>query len=167
VFLDIALHRRGPDQLPASQFLLALLLVLYLGAGLLTLSILGILEQTDLMLLFLDCGFFLAFVYVSLRLFRRERRFVQTAAALVGTDVLFSVIGLPLALWARAVAVPADAASAPMLLRLLLLLWWVDVAGFIFSRALSRPYVVGILFVILYVMVSLSIRDILAPAGVQ
>lgn len=141
--------------------------MLYLTAGLLTLGILGVLGQTDLMLLLLDCGFFLAFVFVTLRLFRRERRFVQTATALLGTDVLFSIIGLPLALWARAVAVPADAASAPMLLRLLLLLWWVDVAGFIFSRALSRPYIVGIMFVVLYVMVSLSIRDLIAPAGVQ
>jgi hypothetical protein len=43
-------------------------------------------------------------------------------------------------------------------------LWWIDVAGFILGRAVGRPYVVGLLFVILYVVVSLNLRDLLAPA---
>jgi hypothetical protein len=45
------------------------------------------------------------------------------------------------------------------------LLWWVDVTGFVVARATGRPYFVGVLFVILYVMASLSIRDLLAPAA--
>jgi len=163
VFLDIALHRRGPEALPASQFLLGLLLALYLIANLLSLSILGILDPSEATLLLTDSIFVLAYVFMVLRFFRHERRFRQTASALLGTDVLFNVVGLPLALWSRAIAVPPDPTSTPTLLRLLIVLWWIDVAGFIFGRATARPYIVGVLFVILYIMVSLSIRDLLAP----
>lgn len=164
VFVDIALHRRGPEELPAARFLTGLLLVVDVGIGLLSLSALGQL-QADALLLVLDCAFFLAYVFVTLRLFRHERRFGQTASALLGTDVLFSLIGLPLALWGRGDDVAADSINLPTLLRLLLLLWWVDVTGYILSRAIGRPYFVGVLFVILYVMASLSIRDLLAPAA--
>jgi hypothetical protein len=163
-FIDIALHRRGPEELPASQFLMGMALVLDVSVGLLSLWVLGMF-QTDALLLFLDCAFFLAYVFVTLRLFRHERRFAQTTSALLGTDVLFNLIGLPLALWGRAAAVPPESVTAPTLLRLLLLLWWVDVSGFVLGRAIGRPYFVGVLFVILYVMASLSIRDLLAPAA--
>ena len=163
-FIDIALHRRGPEELPASQFLTGMALVLDVSVGLLSLWVLGVF-QTDALLLFLDCAFFLAYVFVTLRLFRHERRFAQTTSALLGTDVLFNLIGLPLALWGRAAAVPPESVTAPTLLRLLLLLWWVDVSGFVLGRAIGRPYFVGVLLVILYVMASLSIRDLLAPAA--
>lgn len=141
-----------------------MLLVLDVSVGLLSLWALGVF-RTDVLLLLLDCAFFLAYVFVTLRLFRHERRFGQTVSALLGTDVLFNLIGLPLALWARAGAVPPESVTAPTLLRLLLLLWWVDVTGFVVARATGRPYFVGVLFVILYVMASLSIRDLLAPAA--
>ena len=163
-FFDIALHRRGPEGLPPSKFLFGLLLALYLIVSLLSLWILGVLGSGDVTLLVLDCVFFLAYVFVTLRLFRRERRFGQTASALLGTDVLLSIIGLPLALWSRSIGVPPDPSAVPMLLRLLIVLWWVDVAGFVLSRAIARPYIVGVLFVILYVMASLNIRDLLAPS---
>lgn len=163
VFLDIALHRRGPDELPPSRFLLAVLIVLYVLIGLVALWTLGVLDSGNAQLLFLDSAFFLAYVFVTLRLFGHDRRFPQTAIALLGTDILINLVGLPLALWARSIAVPPDPASAPMLLRLVLLLWWIDVAGFVLSRAISRPYFVGVLFVIVYVMTSLSISDFLFP----
>jgi hypothetical protein len=163
-FVDIALHRRGPDELPASWFLLSLLLALYLSVSLVALWVLGALDSLSAVLLLLDSAFFLAYVFMALRLFQRDRRFQQTASALLGTDVVLNLVGLPLALWARGISIPVDPASAPMLLRLLLLLWWIDVASFILSRAIVRPYLVGVLFVILYVVASLSIGDFLSPA---
>jgi hypothetical protein len=117
-----------------------------------------------MLVLCVDCVFYLAYVFVVLRLFGHERRFRQTASALLGTDVLLSLIGLPLVFWARATGAAPDQWSMPMALRLLIVLWWIDVAGFVLSRALARPYLIGVAFVILYVVVSLNIRDLLAPA---
>lgn len=159
---DIAIHRRGPEELPASRFLFGLLLGLYLIVGAISLAALGLFNRTDVLVLATDGVFYLAYVFVVLRLFRHERRFRQTASALLGTDVLLSLLGLPLAFWSR--GVPVDELSVPFVLRLVIVLWWIDVAGFILGRAVGRPYVVGLLFVILYVVVSLNLRDLLASA---
>jgi hypothetical protein len=47
----------------------------------------------------------------------------------------------------------------------LLLVWWIDVAGFILSRAISRPYFVGVLFMIVYVLTSYRISTFLFPSA--
>jgi hypothetical protein len=161
---DIAIHRRGPEELPASRFLFSLLLGLYLIVGVISLSAFGLYSEADLIVLLIDCAFFLAYVFVTLRLFGHERRFIQTGSALLGTDIVLSLIGLPLSFWTRDVGTPEDQISIALILRILIPLWWIDVAGFIFGRALGRPYAIGLVFVILYVAVSLNIRDLLAPA---
>jgi hypothetical protein len=131
-FVDITLHRRGPDELPPSGFLLGVLVALYVSTGFIGIWTLGVLDAGTAQLLLLDFGFFLAYVFVSLRLFRHDGRFPQTVIA-------------------------------PMLLHLLLLFWWIDVAGFILSRAIGRPYFVGVLFMIVYVLTSYRIGNFLFP----
>ena len=158
----IATHRRGPEELPASWFLFGLLLGLYFSVGAISLAALGLFNRTDILVLVIDSAFYLAYVFVVLRLFGHERRFRQTASALLGADVLLSLLGLPLAFWSSGDELTAEI-SLPFVLRLVMVLWWIDVAGFILGRALGRPYLVGLLFVILYVVVSLNIRDLLTP----
>jgi hypothetical protein len=162
-FVDIALHRRGPDELPPSRFLLGALVGLYVLVGFVELWTFGVLDTGNIELLFIDVAFFPAYIFVALRLFGRDRRFLQTMTALLGTDVFIRIVGLPLALWSRSIAVPPDPYSTPMLLRLLLVLWWIDVAGFILSRGQSRPYFVGVVFVLVYLSTSLGIGDFLFP----
>ncbi len=164
-FAEIAVHRRSPADLPASQFLVGLLVALYLVVELAYLRILRELGAIQTLLLLLDCAFFLAYVFVALRIFGRERRFRQTAAALLGAEVLLDLIGLPLAFWIRALDAPPDQATPPQLLYLLLWLWSVDVGGYIIGRAIARPYLVGLLFMILYVIASLGISDWMARAN--
>jgi hypothetical protein len=163
-FVDIALHRRGPDEVPPSFFLLCVLIGLYLLAGFVGLWTLGVLDGGNTQLLFVDVVFFPAYVFVALRLFRHDRRFPQTMIALLGVDIVINIFALPLALWSRSIAVPPDPLSAPMLLRLLFVLWWIDVAGFILSRGLGRPYFVGVLFVLVYLLTSIGIGDFLFPS---
>lgn len=162
-FVEITLHRRGPDELPPSRFLLGVLVALYVLTGLIGIWTLGVLDAGTAQLLLLDAVFFLAYVFVCLRLFRHDRRFPQTVIALLGAEVVISLVSLPLALWSRSISVPPDPYSAPMLLHLLLLLWWIDVAGFILSRAIGRPYFVGVLFMIVYVLTSYRISSFLFP----
>jgi hypothetical protein len=162
--VDITLHRRGPDELPPSGFLLSVLLGLYFLTGIIGIWTLGVLDAGTMQVLLLDSVFFFAYVFVALRLFRHDRRFRQTAIALLGAEVVINMVGLPLALWSRTISVPPDPYSAPMLLQLLLLVWWIDVAGFILSRAINRPYFVGVLFMIVYVLTSYRISTFLFPS---
>lgn len=163
-FAEIAVHRRSPADLPASQFLVALLLAAYLALELATLQLLQLLSERAVLAVLVDTAFLLGYVFVALRLFGRPRRFPQTSAALLGTSALIDLIRLPVLVWAGPPDVPAQALTPPLLLDLLLLIWWVDIAGYVLGRALSRPYVVGLLFVILYVIASLGISDWIDPA---
>jgi hypothetical protein len=153
VFFDIALHRSGPDRLPAAPFLVALLLIIYFPVNLLRLYLSGAASSFDYFFVFLDTIVFFAFVYGALRFFKRTRRYSQTVSALLGTDILINLIGLPVS------AAGATVPDSPILslLYLALFLWWIDVAGFVISRAIEQPYVVGIMFVIFYVVAALSI----------
>lgn len=166
VFVDIALHRRGPDELPASPFLFGALIALDVATGFASLWTAGNLDAGSATWLLVATVFYLAYAFVALHLFGHDRRYVQTATALLGTDILITVAGMPVDLWARVSPGSPDEFSMPALLALLQLLWWLDVGGFILSRALSRPYFVGVLFMIVYFLTSLGIgRFLLLPAS--
>jgi hypothetical protein len=60
---------------------------------------------------------------------------------------------------------PETAAIAVDFVRLVLVIWWIDIASFVVARALEQPYVAGLVFVILYWTVSLSIGEAFLPAA--
>ena len=176
VFADIALHRRGPEELPASRFLFSLILSTYLAVGflslivsepaerLLDLTILGYTLQLSFIgLIILETFFYLWFVWLVLRVFDHSRRFLQTATALLGAETLLSIVGIPILAWIDAVRDSGGEPSAGTFVYLLLFLWSLDVAGFVLSRALQNAYFVGVLIVIGYVMISFTLRDYLFP----
>lgn len=96
IIVDIALWRRGPQDLPASGFLAAMLFVVYLLVGLLQV-LLGHFPVTTLLALssleVLMWSIWLGFV---LTLFERRGRFVQTLTALLGVNVLLDLVRLAL-----------------------------------------------------------------------
>ncbi len=47
----------------------------------------------------------------------------------------------------------------------LLILWLIDVAGFVLSRALQQPYVVGVLVVLVYMFGSFTLGGLLFPVA--
>jgi hypothetical protein len=164
-FVDIALHRRGPDQLPASTFLLTLVLAGYLFIVFFALALQSSAAAAAALLVF-ETAIYLLFVWAVLKAFKRERRFLQTATAMLGVDTLFNALGLPLLAWENALTGAGAETTAPLVLSLLLFVWSIDVSGFILSRALERPYVLGVGIVLGYVMLSYSIRTaFLPPAG--
>jgi hypothetical protein len=101
-----------------------------------------------------DTALDLVFVWAVLRLFDRERRFKQTATALLGADTLLNLLSLPLVLWNQSL----EGATAPALLFLLLAIWSIDIAGFVLSRTLERPYALGVAIMLGYVLLSISLR---------
>src|SRR5690606_2571217 len=92
-FVDIVLHRRGPQDLPASQFLLGLVLIAYAVVMAVVLIVISA-TRVDVILMMLELVVDLAVVYLVLAAFQKARRFLQTATALVGTAVLLSLINI-------------------------------------------------------------------------
>lgn len=167
-FLQIAVHRRGPDVLPASRFLFAALLVGYLLASLVWFWTLALLGPRLVLFLLVDCALFLGCVAALLTVFRRQRRFLQTGAALLGIDVVLTATGILSTAIVRTVlaaAAPETTALVVDIVRIVLMIWWIDIASYVVSRAVNQVYVAGLAFVILYWMLSLTIGASLLPAS--
>jgi hypothetical protein len=153
LFLDIAMHRRGPQDVPAERgvFVFALAAYLVAGGAALWPSAAGTREvfgqlMLDLVLLVAVCAALLA-------LTGRAARLGQTLAALFGTGALLSVAALPF-VWLLAITMgdgvtmpetipPAAALSSIALFGLLLAS--LLVTGHILRQALDWSYAGGVL----------------------
>jgi len=163
-FVDIALHRRGPEELPASTFLLVLVLAASLLAAFAALQLAPPLEQRAALLLAFDTAVYGGFIWGVLKAFDHGPRFKQTATALFGTDALLNLLSLPLLLWTRGLDSVGAATTAPTIFRLLLIAWSIDIAGYVLSRGIGRPYVLGVSIMIGYVLLMISLQTSLFPA---
>ena len=164
-FVDIMLHRRGPEDLPSSKFLVWFLL--------------GVSVAVELAVLFFNdqgmraaavsvlvAGLDVWFVWALLRTFNRQKRFTQTMSALLGTETILNLVGAPLVplLGASTSASGEQQVTLPLLLTALLGVWSIDIAAFVFSRALERPYVLCVAIMLGYVLLIVSLQTtLLAP----
>ena len=161
-FVDIILHRRGPEDLPASWFLLGLALGGYLLTGFL---VIWMSEPwlRAVAILFLDVILYLSFIRLVLVLHRFPARFLQSATALLGIYVVLNSMALPFLWWLREATANDVVPVFPYAILLVLLLWSLDVSGFVVSRAISRPYVTGVVIVIGYFLLSFFVRGTIFP----
>ena len=161
-FLAICLLRAGPQDLPASQFLLALTAGLYLFTGvaliLVDYSLLDSLGQV-----LLDVGLLGVVTYILLSLRRHPRRFVQTYSALMGTGTLLNLGAAPLLLGIHAAETYGAGMGLFGLLWFVLIIWSMLVTGHIFQHALEVPLFAGILVAMCYMVAILTLTGHLFP----
>ena len=156
-FVDIMLHRRGPDSLPSSQFLLWFLLTLSVVARFVINwwangSARAI--AVDVLVLGLD----LWFVWALLRTFNKQPRFRQTMTALLGADIILSLLVAPILPWLELQDPQNPTLTLPVLLTVLAFVWALDINSFVFSRALERPYLLCMAIVIGYALLIRSLQ---------
>jgi hypothetical protein len=159
-FVDIMLHRRGPDSLPSAQFLLWTLLALSVLADS---AILWLADEPGraFAVSLLVTGFDLWFVWAVLRTFNRQPRFRQTMTAVLGAELLLAVLQAPL-VRTLVEAPPPDPENPTVTLTsvlwLAILVWSLDISAFILSRALERPYLLCVAIVIAYFLLMRSLQ---------
>jgi hypothetical protein len=158
-FVDVMLHRRGPDSLPSSRFLLLALFAISLASDFVILTLAGRTARwyaVDLLVF----GLNIWFVWALLRTFNKQPRFRQTMTALLGAGVLLAVLQAPLA--SSVVEPPPDPENPTLtlsrLLWLVIVLWGLDITAFVFARALERPYVLCVAIVIGYALLIESLQ---------
>jgi hypothetical protein len=156
-FVDIMLHRRGPEDLPSSKFLFWLLLATSLGVELaVTLWVGG--RGRTIAVAILGTIFNVWFVWALLRTFNRERRFLQTISAVLGADVILSVLHAPVVPFIEVPDPEQPTLTIPMLLTTAVFVWSIDINAFVFSRALERPYILCLAIVIGYAFLMFSLQ---------
>jgi len=164
IFVDISLHRRGPEHVPSSQFFFVLVLVVSSCISIAALLFVQSFTRS-LVVTVITTVIDFAFFWVVLKSFSRERRFVQTMTALLGTSAFLNLLVMPLQYWGKAVGGVESDTALPWLLLFMISIWWIDVGGFVLARAVDRPYVLGVAIMLGYVMLSLSLEATFFPEG--
>ncbi|HEY3515553.1 MAG TPA: hypothetical protein VGL98_00805 [Gammaproteobacteria bacterium] len=159
-FVDIMLHRRGPESLPSSRFLFWALLALSTVVDCAIIWLAGESGRAFVVSL-LVTGLDIWFVWALLRMFNRQARFRQTMTAMLGAEVLLAMLQAPL-VRPLVEAPPPDpqnpTMTLPGLLLLLTMIWSIDISAFVFSRALERPYLLCAAMVIGYFLLIRSLQ---------
>lgn len=159
---DIALIRRGPEDLPASPFLLRLALLAYVA-----MSAVGAAFYSDgptelVAQIGLDLALVYGFFGLLLLLNRKSARFRQTITAVLGTGALLYVIRLPLDVWLGALPEGAPA-TVPAVFMLLLAIWSIIITGHILNRALEIPFIGGIVLGVAFFVMNVAAYAKLFP----
>ena len=125
---QIALLRRGPQDVPASPLLLLFTVAAYFGVNSLTSALLPPMPGPWMMHLLVEVLFMLAFYAVLLRQQKKSERFLQTATALFGYQIVLSPLIITLS-WLVQRFQNEPTWFLPVLLLALVLAVWLIAAG--------------------------------------
>ncbi len=158
--VELCLLRLGPQHLPVSSALLALLLLLNLLLYLL--ALMPMVADFSMVLLesLFKLGLMLALLFGALKLVGKLGRFNQTAIALLLSGLLLDLLALPLLSWYQ-----RTQSAEPGVLMLILLFWNILVIGHIVRHAFNVQFGFGIAASVLYTLVSWNLTVVLFPAA--
>jgi hypothetical protein len=160
LFLAICLLRKGPQDIPASPVLLKLSLLSYGLSGLLVMLV-SMTPAAAFFQTLLDITLLTGLTYGILELQGYGARFGQTLTALLGAGTLLALVTLPVIVWIGGQAAQNDAAELPSLLFFLLLGWSIAVMAHILKHALSTTRWMGLLYALVYLIISLALSSLL------
>lgn len=158
VFVNICLLRTGPQQLPASRFLLLLTLLTHLLIGLVFALFTLPLPQA-LLAAAVGTALLYGVVLGLLSAHRKPQRVPQTVAALAGSEVLLGVLALAPTAWFY--SVEGDSVRiVPSLLSLVIIVWSVVVTVHILRHALQVSQGIALLFALGYTFLAYSVMGV-------
>lgn len=150
VFLDIVLWRRGPQDLPASPLLLALVTAAYVGVSVVQLLMLHEAGPTWFVFVVLDPALLIGGTWLLLRLFQHPERFLQAATAVLGTGALLGLaVYLPLQ-WVLDAAGATPESTLAGIAALALVVMFALVTGRILQLAMDASLFTGVAISLTY-----------------
>ncbi len=152
-FIELAMLRRGPQDLPASPALLVLLA----GGGVLV----GTLNGTDMFgtagasfgANLLDLGLSMLLLYALLQFRGYTARWVQTASAFLGLGLLAGLIMLLV----KGPAQRLGVSELAMLIDLVLAVWLHVALGNVLRHALGIPLLAGVIIMLSYTVLAFNL----------
>jgi hypothetical protein len=162
LFLDIALWRKGPQDLPASTSLLALVVIQYMCLSYVQVRLLGHAMSEALMLTCIDVGVAMAWVMMVLSILGLRPRLTQAMTAMFGVGVLFTLLALVAIVSSYVFGGSARTQGSWDLLHDLLLLLSF---GRIFSVTTERNLLTGVILAFVMMLLVLSAFDLVLPVA--
>jgi hypothetical protein len=165
IFLDIVLWRRGPQDLPVSQLLLALAVAGYVLVSIVQLALMRESAATWLFFVVVDPLLLFAWTWLVLRIFGRTERFQQTATSIFGASATLGIV-MYLPLQVLLMAAGQDVTSVPsQVVALLLVVAFALVTGRILKIATDTNLFTGIAVSLTYFMVVNLLVGVLRGPG--
>ncbi|NIN35213.1 MAG: hypothetical protein GWO08_12845 [Gammaproteobacteria bacterium] len=162
-YFEICLLRKNPQDLPRSTELLAVSLALYIAISTLVIVYTAPLA-TAMASSVIEILLVSLITWVILRLHKKPERLMQTLTAIVGTGCIISLFAIPLIysgmLWQTGEVLQSVAA----LLYLALVIWNIMVLGHILRHALATTLGFGIVFAIIYIVITTYLISLAFPA---
>lgn len=156
-FARIVAHRAGPQHLPASGFLLGLVVLLHVAVYYVAMWILEVEPVRAATLPLLDTVTQGALFAGLLALLGVPERMLQTLTAVFGADVLLNLLQLPLAIIGP-ISAESPAATLSLLALIALALWSLGVKGHILRHAAGLPYFLGVAIALAFLAGFLAIE---------
>jgi hypothetical protein len=164
-FLQIIMRRRGPEDLPDSQFLLVATLLAYMLAQVPVAAALYGWSTTSLQAILLDAALLMVCFWLLMKATGRIARYRRTMTALLGTGTLLAFVQAPLVLLSKFTGVAGQPPMGPALGLLALVIWSIIVQAHIASRALSTSFGIGLLVALAYFLITFRVSGQFAPAA--
>jgi hypothetical protein len=136
-FVELCLLRRPPQDLPASETLLGLVLIADLAVGLLVGITAGLSWLTSLLQGVAEILLMMTALYVALTQLKRRARFLQSATALLGSGALLGLVAIPPLSLNPTGSQESDLAALGAFLLLGLVIWGLLVTAHILRHAFS------------------------------
>lgn len=140
-FFDIALWRKGPQDLPASHALAGLVLAIYVAIEFVGVRLFNLSPGAAVVFICVDVLMLAAWLWLVLAFFGRRQRFIQTITAALGVGVLILLLDIAMRGAQLAFGFGDAIAGNWLFLRFLIIAL---VMGRIFMHALDRGLVTGI-----------------------
>lgn len=150
LFAQIAVSRKGPQDLPASWLLLVLTVA---GYGIIRFAISTVMPPVDQWRshLLIEIAFTLAWYAVLLRTLGKPERFVQTATAIFGYELVLTPLFVATIYLSRQVK-PDDLLYVPLaLIALALAIWLIRAGSYVLKAALELPTAACVFLIILQI----------------
>lgn len=154
LFWNICLFRQGPEDIPASTFLLRLIIVFYLIAN----GIILLLQsegQTLLVQLPVQLILVMTFFWGLLYFYHKRERYPQTICAVLGCDIIISLCALPPLVW----IITTHSQGLPNFILLGIMAWQLAVMGHILQRAISQPFYFGVGLALVYATLAYKVME--------
>ncbi|MGD8934533.1 MAG: hypothetical protein PVF35_07120 [Gammaproteobacteria bacterium] len=162
--LAVMLLRAGPQDVPYSSALLAVVTLLYLAGGVLVLKTAMAISQAVANMV-LDLAVLFAFSYFCLSLLGFRARFVQTATALAGVGTVYHLLAWPLFIQIHGMQPEQQGVKITALLMLLLISWQVLVFAHVFRHAMQLSMVRALALSFGYLFLSMAAAEIIFPGS--
>lgn len=156
------LLNKGPQDLPYSQVLMKLSLLVYFLSGLPGILISLSFAQSMLAML-LDVLVLLAFVYACLRVFDLQARFVQSITALAGVGTVFQLLPLPLLYQLQGLQEGEQIAPGLSIFLLMLVSWNLAVITHVFRATFNVRLMAAMALTICYIVISYLVKETIFP----